>query len=231
MTNDAPLTLGLDGDWRGAVFVMVDGETILQHGKLTRVDEDRLIELFRKFIQKEKPHVVILEDYNKGVLTQRLIPAVISIARQAGVLIAVDPKRKNFFEYRGVDIFKPNLKDVKEALNLLFGDADAAWRAAESFADPAVDFPRYVILGACNPSLAHRALQAERVGVQVADVEDERLGAAGPGVGRRVRQAGWGSVGSGRSHRARRSGSNVARHRDERLGWLLQGLGRGRDSR
>src|SRR5687767_2404027 len=56
---------------------------------LKPADEDRLIELFRKFIQKEKPHVVILEDYNKGVLTQRLIPAVISIARQAGVLIAV----------------------------------------------------------------------------------------------------------------------------------------------
>ena len=93
---------------------------------LKQPDEDRLIESFRKFVQKEKPQVVILEDYNKGVLTQRLIPAVISIAREAGVLIAVDPKRKNFFEYRGVDIFKPNLKEVKEALNLLFGDADAA---------------------------------------------------------------------------------------------------------
>lgn len=92
---------------------------------LKQPDEDRLIESFRNFVKKEKPHVVILEDYNKGVLTRRLIPAVISIARESGVLIAVDPKRKNFFEYRGVDIFKPNLKEVKEALNLLFGDADA----------------------------------------------------------------------------------------------------------
>jgi bifunctional ADP-heptose synthase (sugar kinase/adenylyltransferase) len=36
----------------------------------------------------------------------------------------VDPKRKNFFSYKGVDIFKPNLKEVKEGLNLLFDDVD-----------------------------------------------------------------------------------------------------------
>jgi bifunctional ADP-heptose synthase (sugar kinase/adenylyltransferase) len=35
-----------------------------------------------------------------------------------GVLTAVDPKKKNFFSYVGVDIFKPNLKEVKEALDL-----------------------------------------------------------------------------------------------------------------
>jgi bifunctional ADP-heptose synthase (sugar kinase/adenylyltransferase) len=35
------------------------------------------------------------------------------------VITAVDPKRKHFFEYRGVDIFKPNLKEAREALNLL----------------------------------------------------------------------------------------------------------------
>ena len=35
------------------------------------------------------------------------------------VLVAVDPKRKNFFEYKGVDIFKPNLSEAKEALNII----------------------------------------------------------------------------------------------------------------
>ena len=88
-------------------------------------DEERLVEHCKAFIQTERPHIIILEDYNKGVLTPNLIASVIGIARKAGVLIAVDPKRRNFFEYRGVDIFKPNLKEVKEALNLLFGDADA----------------------------------------------------------------------------------------------------------
>jgi rfaE bifunctional protein kinase chain/domain len=86
---------------------------------LAAEDQQRLIQSFQQFVEKEKPQMVILEDYNKGVLTKGVIDAVISICKNAGVLTAVDPKRKNFFAYRGVDIFKPNLKEVKEALNLL----------------------------------------------------------------------------------------------------------------
>lgn len=87
-------------------------------------EESRLLDLFEKFIREEKPDVVILEDYNKGVLTQAVIQSVISICREAGIVTAVDPKRKNFFEYRHVNIFKPNLKEVKDALNLLSADLD-----------------------------------------------------------------------------------------------------------
>jgi rfaE bifunctional protein kinase chain/domain len=91
---------------------------------LSRVEEQSLLNRFESFIIKEKPQIVILEDYNKGVLTEAVIYSVISICKKAGVLTAVDPKRKNFFEYEGVDLFKPNLKEVKEALNLLFTDAN-----------------------------------------------------------------------------------------------------------
>lgn len=91
---------------------------------LCNEDQEKLIELFEQFVEKEKPDVVILEDYNKGVLTEATIQVVISICKKAGILTAVDPKRKNFLEYKGVDIFKPNLKEVKEALNLLFTDVN-----------------------------------------------------------------------------------------------------------
>jgi rfaE bifunctional protein kinase chain/domain len=93
---------------------------------LTWKEEERLLAAFQQFINIEKPHLVILEDYNKGVLTERVIGSVIRICKEANVLTAVDPKRKNFFEYKGVDIFKPNLKEVREALNLLFTDVDMA---------------------------------------------------------------------------------------------------------
>jgi bifunctional ADP-heptose synthase (sugar kinase/adenylyltransferase) len=49
---------------------------------------------------------------------------VIALCKKSGVITAVDPKRKNFFSYRGVDIFKPNLKEVKEGLNLLLVDVN-----------------------------------------------------------------------------------------------------------
>lgn len=89
---------------------------------LSDAEEKKLIELFRNFVKKEKPDVVILEDYNKGVLTEQVINSVIATCRENGIVTAVDPKRKNFFAYQHVDIFKPNLKEVKDALNFLFTD-------------------------------------------------------------------------------------------------------------
>lgn len=85
-------------------------------------DETRLIDAIGKYIENEKPQVVIFEDYNKGVLTGRVIEKVIDISRQHNIITTVDPKRKNFFSYRGVSIFKPNLKEVKDALHLLSDD-------------------------------------------------------------------------------------------------------------
>ncbi|GAB4092443.1 bifunctional heptose 7-phosphate kinase/heptose 1-phosphate adenyltransferase [Flaviaesturariibacter terrae] len=90
---------------------------------LTVADEESITAAFDRFLSEVRPDVVILEDYNKGVLTERVIRHVIDGCRAAGVLTAVDPKRKNFFTYRGVDIFKPNLGEVREALNLLSVDA------------------------------------------------------------------------------------------------------------
>jgi rfaE bifunctional protein kinase chain/domain len=89
---------------------------------LNNTDEDRLIDAVSGYIQKEQPQVLIFEDYNKGVLTARVIKAISAICKSANVITTVDPKRKNFFAYHGVTIFKPNLKEVREALNLLSDD-------------------------------------------------------------------------------------------------------------
>lgn len=86
---------------------------------LNSSEEEKLITAFLKYATEEKPQLVILEDYNKGVLTEKGINEIISICKQHNILTAVDPKRKNFFAYQGVDIFKPNLHEVKESLNIL----------------------------------------------------------------------------------------------------------------
>ncbi len=86
---------------------------------LDKGEEAHLLEKLNKYIEKEKPHILILEDYNKGVLTEGVIDGAIALCQEKGILTAVDPKRKNFFAYQEVDIFKPNLKEVREALNLL----------------------------------------------------------------------------------------------------------------
>jgi rfaE bifunctional protein kinase chain/domain len=91
---------------------------------LDEKDANNLLLNVKRFIKDEKPDVIVFEDYNKGVLTEMVIREVIALCKEAGVLTAVDPKRKNFFSYKGVDIFKPNLKEVKEGLNLLVDDVN-----------------------------------------------------------------------------------------------------------
>jgi D-glycero-beta-D-manno-heptose-7-phosphate kinase len=86
---------------------------------LNKEDEKKLVDKLRDYIASEDPDIIIFEDYDKGVLTEKVIKEIIGICRKAGVLTAVDPKRKNFFSYKEADLFKPNLKEVKEALNLL----------------------------------------------------------------------------------------------------------------
>jgi rfaE bifunctional protein kinase chain/domain len=88
--------------------------------------EEILLQQVHSFIQTHDPDVMIFEDYNKGILTERVIHEVITICKEAGVLTAVDPKRKNFFAYHHADIFKPNLGEVKQGLNLLIEEVNSS---------------------------------------------------------------------------------------------------------
>ena len=96
-------------------MIRLDSETTNDLGPS---EEKNLIQSIERFVEKEKPQVLILEDYNKGVLTEKVIRSVIDLCRRNHIITTVDPKRKNFFSYQGADIFKPNLKEVQEGLNI-----------------------------------------------------------------------------------------------------------------
>ncbi|HEY2349237.1 MAG TPA: PfkB family carbohydrate kinase, partial [Puia sp.] len=106
---------------RNQQMMRLDSETVLP---LTAAQEEKLIAAVARFIDEQSPAAIIFEDYNKGVLTEKVIGEVIGICKRKSVITAVDPKRKYFFEYRGVDIFKPNLKEAREALNLLIEEVN-----------------------------------------------------------------------------------------------------------
>lgn len=61
---------------------------------------------------------IVLEDYNKGVLTERIIKEIIHLARENNVIVTVDPKFDNFFKYKNVHLFKPNKKETEQALQI-----------------------------------------------------------------------------------------------------------------
>ncbi|OWY24355.1 hypothetical protein C7N43_16510 [Sphingobacteriales bacterium UPWRP_1] len=89
-----------------------------QRNPLEENTELLLLDNIIDIIYTEAPHVVILQDYNKGVLTPKLIANVIHNARQAKIPVAVDPKYDNFFEYRGCTLIKPNLAEATNALEM-----------------------------------------------------------------------------------------------------------------
>ena len=64
----------------------------------------------------EKTDAVIFEDYDKGLIFKELIEKVVEVASQRKIPVTVDPKKRNFMEYKGVSLFKPNLKELTEGL-------------------------------------------------------------------------------------------------------------------
>jgi rfaE bifunctional protein kinase chain/domain len=76
-------------------------------------------ELFNK-LEAEITNIdaIILEDYNKGVLTKSLIKRIIELANKNNTIVTVDPKFDNFFSYNNVTLFKPNLKETEDAFGL-----------------------------------------------------------------------------------------------------------------
>jgi len=107
----------------------VKTRVIGNNSQLLRVDEEvesdiessetqQLLTLISYIIQHDKIDVIIFEDYNKGLITNKLIHKVVELARSKGIPTCVDPKKKNFNSYKGVSLFKPNLKELKEGLKL-----------------------------------------------------------------------------------------------------------------
>jgi rfaE bifunctional protein kinase chain/domain len=86
------------------------------HTQLERKCLDTIIEIVRV----ERPDAFLIEDYNKGLLTKTFIETILTLAKKEGIFVAVDPKFRNFENYRCVDLLKPNLKEVNQFLKSNF---------------------------------------------------------------------------------------------------------------
>jgi D-glycero-beta-D-manno-heptose-7-phosphate kinase len=91
---------------------------------LTVADEEALLKIIDKILAETKIDCIIFQDYNKGVITPTLIKKVVDKAIQKNIHVSVDPKKKNFEAFKGVTLFKPNLKELKEGLKTDFSADD-----------------------------------------------------------------------------------------------------------
>ncbi|MEQ8927602.1 MAG: bifunctional ADP-heptose synthase [Fulvivirga sp.] len=120
----------------------VKTRVLSSHQHIVRVDEET-----DKLLSKEEEanvwkkiaallptcQVVIFEDYDKGVITKNLIKKSVELAEKNGIPTVVDPKKRNFLNYKHTTLFKPNLKELKEGLKLEFekGDKPEVEKAVE----------------------------------------------------------------------------------------------------
>lgn len=85
---------------------------------LSATDEIHLLDCIHSILAKQKIDVIIFEDYNKGVLTEKIISTVIAKAKEMKIPTTVDPKKDHFLSYKNCTLFKPNLKELREGLGI-----------------------------------------------------------------------------------------------------------------
>jgi rfaE bifunctional protein kinase chain/domain len=85
---------------------------------LEEIDRKKLFETFIEISREKKIDVIVFQDYDKGIIDEELISRVVEKAGELGIPVAVDPKRRNFLSYKGVTLFKPNLKELSEGLKI-----------------------------------------------------------------------------------------------------------------
>lgn len=96
-------------------LLRIDQETT---ENLSPGEEKLLLDKLNGYFAQNKVDALVLQDYNKGILTPLIIRSLIEIAGRLGIPSLVDPKKKNFWEYKGATVFKPNIREINDQLEL-----------------------------------------------------------------------------------------------------------------
>ena len=96
-------------------MLRIDAET---DEELKEDSRKELLGVIRDMLNARSIDAIIFEDYDKGVIGPALIREVVAEAEQRNIITVVDPKKRNFLHYKGVTLFKPNLKELREGLKV-----------------------------------------------------------------------------------------------------------------
>ncbi|AWI08528.1 bifunctional heptose 7-phosphate kinase/heptose 1-phosphate adenyltransferase [Ereboglobus luteus] len=105
----------------GAGATILKTRVLVQHQQLCRLDREnppsayaiptgKITALFRDAVRAHD--AVVLSDYAKGILSDKLVATVTKIARREGKIIALDPKPKRALAFRDLDLITPNRKEA-----------------------------------------------------------------------------------------------------------------------
>ena len=92
-------------------LLRIDSETT---ASISEEESEKLISKVKQLAQEVD--VIIFEDYDKGVLNEKVISELIDFANERNIPTVIDPKKRNFWSYKKATLFKPNLKELREGL-------------------------------------------------------------------------------------------------------------------
>jgi len=147
--------------------------------QMLRIDEEveapipaRTMELVAAELERamQDADALLIEDYNKGTVVPQVIERGLALAQQRGVPVVVDPKFKNFFAYRGATVFKPNRRELEQAMGaaLDLAHPDALPAAVENLGVHNL----LLTLGAEGMILVGKDRQITRLAAMARDVYD-----------------------------------------------------------
>jgi len=139
-------------------LLRIDSES---KSEISKDTEDRIFNNIKS--NSGKYNIIVLQDYNKGVLTSSLIEKIISLSNKRNKLITVDPKFNNFFMYKDVTVFKPNRKEAGDVLGLKIS-TDEELRTAGS-----------TILDKLNAKYVLLTLSEEGIAIFEKDTTEKRM--------------------------------------------------------
>lgn len=105
-----------------------------RHNELSNVQNEQFIKAIISTAKEHKVDAIIFEDYDKGALNKTVIEGVIEFALANNITTAVDPKKKNFFSYKNVTLFKPNLHELENGLQQAHISTNEIAALAKAFA-------------------------------------------------------------------------------------------------
>ncbi|WP_319482568.1 bifunctional ADP-heptose synthase [uncultured Draconibacterium sp.] len=116
----------------GKQIVRIDEESI---DYISEEMESKLINAIKTEMETHPVDVIVFVDYDKGVVTPKLFNTINELAQEKGIPTSVDPKKRNFSNYKNVSLFKPNFKEFVEGTRfpLMKGDLESLKKAAETF--------------------------------------------------------------------------------------------------
>lgn len=148
-------------------LLRVDDETV------DPLDDDSAREVTQRFEQAiTECDIVVLSDYAKGVLCDRVLQRVINISRAARRPVIADPKRTSFHAYRNVTVLTPNAHEVSLATGVDSSDDDGAERAARIALDSASCEAVLVTRSENGLTLVRRGMPALHLPTRVQQVSD-----------------------------------------------------------